>query len=74
MYKKHGPEYHLLPNIFERMALPVYDDVIEILREYNLAKMEQSKHRKSPKHVAYLKRYKYSRKVTEKKMREKASK
>jgi hypothetical protein len=35
MYMKYGPGYHWLPKIFERMALPVYDDVVEILKEYN---------------------------------------
>ena len=51
LYKKRGPQYHWVVDLFRRLKLPVYDGVHRALEEFNELRMEklEQERLKSPK-------------------------
>ena len=49
MYRKRGPQYHWVVELFRRLKLPVYDDVHRTLEEFNKLRMEKLEHEKTEK-------------------------
>ena len=49
MYRKRGPQYHWVVELFRRLKLPVYDGVHRALEEFNNLRMEKLEHEKTEK-------------------------
>ena len=49
MYRKRGPQYHWVVELFRCLKLPVYDDVHRTLEEFNNLRMEKLEHEKTEK-------------------------
>ena len=46
MYRKRGPQYHWVVELFRRLKLPVYDGVHRALEEFNELRMEKLRYTK----------------------------
>ena len=40
LYRKRGPQYHLVVELFRRLKLPVYDGVHRALEDFNELRMK----------------------------------
>ena len=49
MYRKRGPQYHWVVELFWRLKLPVYDGVHRALGDFNNLRMEKLEHEKTEK-------------------------
>ena len=49
MYRKRGPQYHWVVELFRRLKLPVYDDVHRALENFNGLRMKQLEFAKTEK-------------------------
>ena len=47
MYRKRGPQYHWVVELFRRLKLPVYDGVHRALEEFNELRMEKLRYAKT---------------------------
>ena len=55
MYKKRGPQYHWVVELFRHSKLPVYDGALEEFNELRMEKLEHKKTKKSKKRRIMLK-------------------
>ena len=49
MYRKRGPQYHWVVELFRHLKLPVYDGVHRALEDFNNLRMEKLEHEKTEK-------------------------
>ena len=49
LYRKRGPQYHWVVELFRRLKLPVFDGVHRALEEFNELRMEKLEHVKTEK-------------------------
>ena len=49
MYKKRGPQYHWVVELFRRLKLPVYDGVHMALEDFNNLRMKRLEYEKTEK-------------------------
>ena len=49
MYRKRGPQYHWVVELFRRLKLPLYDDVHQALEDFNELRMKQLENKKVEK-------------------------
>ena len=47
MYRKRGPQYHWVVELFRRLKLPVYDGVHRALEEFSALRMEKLRYAKT---------------------------
>ena len=71
---KYGLAFHWLPILFQKMDLPVYTGVKEVLKLLNTKRMEALEYAKTSRSKQERKRWKLKRKVLEKRKREQWSK
>ena len=49
MYRKRGPQYDWVVELFSRLKLPVYDSVHRALKDFNMLRTENLEHEKTEK-------------------------
>ena len=70
LYKKRGPKYHWLTDLFKRMELPILSGVSEVLQNVNVKRMKLLQYYKRPDVKLNRKKWKVKRRVQEKRERE----